>query len=209
MYAICHRQQNVYSYGFLIPSLSVFFFPRQPNLPIRNLAFSLGLSPACLTSGVDGVVPRRQHFCTGIDSIRHLPVRRSAVELYVLFVGREHTTRDHLHRWHNPSHIYPRFTVLRLVVTLVRDESIWRAASSGKETQLTGTPFITAISSWQSGSLLRAKPIIHWLFGGALIHRSFTYYSPELIVLFRIEIEIIPFGAGTTCYSTKRASRLA
>lgn len=59
-----------------------------------------------------------------------------------------------------------------LVVTLLRDESVWRAASSRKGARPAGNPIVTAISSWQSGFLLVAKTLIHWLFGRAIVQSS-------------------------------------
>lgn len=54
-----------------------------------------------------------------------------------------------------------------LVVTLARDEAVWRAAVSEKGTQPSGNPFMTAVRSWQSLGLLVGKPVLHWMFGNA------------------------------------------
>lgn len=59
-----------------------------------------------------------------------------------------------------------------LIVTLLRDELVWRAASSRKGAKPGGNTFVTAISWWQSGFLLFAKSILHWLFGRAISQQN-------------------------------------
>lgn len=57
---------------------------------------------------------------------------------------------------------------VELIMNMSRDEDDWRAATSSDGAQAGISPFRRSIRSWQSGSLLAAKPLIHWLFGNAL-----------------------------------------
>ncbi|KDQ54543.1 hypothetical protein JAAARDRAFT_60526 [Jaapia argillacea MUCL 33604] len=55
-----------------------------------------------------------------------------------------------------------------LLVVLTRDEKTWRRASESEEGTKPRNPVLVILTSWQSMTLLIAKPIIHWLFGNAV-----------------------------------------
>ncbi|KAG8880105.1 hypothetical protein FRB97_001091 [Tulasnella sp. 331] len=55
-----------------------------------------------------------------------------------------------------------------LVVTLARDEGLWREASGPWGARPAGNPLTVAFSSWQSLVLLLIKPVSHWLYGQAV-----------------------------------------
>ncbi|GAQ09334.1 hypothetical protein ALT_6655 [Aspergillus lentulus] len=62
---------------------------------------------------------------------------------------------------------------LELLVSLSRDEGIWRQAYSETReapgTQLATNPFRAAVSSWENAVLFIAKAVLHWIIGQSLI----------------------------------------
>ncbi|KAG8993650.1 hypothetical protein FRB94_010502 [Tulasnella sp. JGI-2019a] len=83
-----------------------------------------------------------------------------------------------------------------LIVTLARDEVVWRMASTPAGARPAGNPLKVALGSWQSFVLLLTKPAVHWYFGisvGVTIDKGFDITSLAMffpIVLFLVAVYV-------------------
>ncbi|KIM76079.1 hypothetical protein PILCRDRAFT_826736 [Piloderma croceum F 1598] len=61
-----------------------------------------------------------------------------------------------------------------VIANVVRDEVIWRRATSEMGTKPTTNPILTVFMNWPSVGLLVAKPVLHWMFGLSLGAQGFS-----------------------------------
>ncbi|KIM84509.1 hypothetical protein PILCRDRAFT_385216 [Piloderma croceum F 1598] len=61
-----------------------------------------------------------------------------------------------------------------VIANVVRDEMIWRRATSEAGTKPITNPILAVFMNWPSVSLLIAKPVLHWMFGLSLGAQGFS-----------------------------------
>ncbi|KAG9009496.1 hypothetical protein FRB94_014221 [Tulasnella sp. JGI-2019a] len=61
-----------------------------------------------------------------------------------------------------------------LVITLARDEQVWREASKEHGARLAGNPLKALFGNWQSCGFLLCKIVVHWIFGQTMHLRQGT-----------------------------------
>lgn len=96
---------------------------------------------------------------------------------------------------------------VELLANRSRDEVAWRVLEARRRNRRSGkkapNAIVSALTSWQSVSLLILKPVIHWLFGNSLSVMQAGTRSMAGIMnpnwIFRLAIGVIALALLATC----------
>ncbi|KAG9029561.1 hypothetical protein FRB95_005190 [Tulasnella sp. JGI-2019a] len=91
-----------------------------------------------------------------------------------------------------------------VVMAFVRDEVVWRAASSQRGARLAVTPMELVLGSWQSCGVLFCKPAMHWFFGIAVSLEPGWGWTTDGISMLMFASSLVLLASFVTIVATRR-----